>query len=127
MYALIRSVAFIRVLLLFWGGYPYFGHFYEILGISGENGVQSWPPQGIQVSRENGTPPFGVISEVLPRANFVLLAGLGPKLALGRTSEMTPEAWCTVFSAGLGSLGGQYGTQFSPEIPKIAKKCPKMR
>ena len=55
--------------------------------------------------------------------NFALSACPGPKLTLGRTSEMTPEGWCTVFSAGLGFLGGQYGTPFSPEIPKIAKKC----
>ena len=69
--------------------------------------------------------PSGIISEVLPRVDFVLPACLGPKSTLGRTSEMTPDGWCTIFSAGLDSLGGQYGTPFSPEIPKIAKKCPK--
>ena len=42
-----------------------------------------------------------------------------------RASEMTHEGWCTVFSAGLHPLGDQSGTPFSPEIPKIAKKCPK--
>ena len=38
---------------------------------------------------------------------------------------MTPEGRYTVFSAALDSLGGQEFTPFSPEIPKISKKCPK--
>ena len=30
---------------------------------------------------------------------------------------MTPDGWCTVFSARLDSLGGQDWALFSPEIP----------
>ena len=36
------------------GGYPYFGHFLVILGISGENGVQSWPPRGFHALLQKG-------------------------------------------------------------------------
>ena len=84
-----------------------------------------WSPRESKPAEKTVHHPSRVISEVLPRANCVLLACPGPKLALGRTSEMNREGWCTVFSAGLDSLGGQYGTPFPPEIPKIAKKCPK--
>ena len=31
------------------------------------------------------------------------------------------DGWCTVFSAGLDSLGGQERAPFSPEIPQMAK------
>ena len=37
---------------------------------------------------------------------------------------MAHDGWCTGFSAGLHPLGDQSGAPFSPEIPKIAKKCP---
>ena len=76
--------------------------------------MHSWPPRESQPERENGTPPIGVISD----------SKLGPghagsaKSTLGRTSEMTPDGGgCTVFSAGLDSLGGLECTPFSPEIP----------
>ena len=44
---------------------------------------------------------------------------------LGRASEMTSDGWCTVFSAGLDSLGGQQYTPFSPEIPQNGQNGPK--
>ena len=37
---------------------------------------------------------------------------------------MTPYGWCTVFSAGVDSLGGQYGTPFSRN-PSNRQKVPK--
>ena len=44
---------------------------------------------------------------------------------------MTPDGWCTVFSAGLDSLGGQDCTTFSPEIPTNGQndqqKCPQQK
>ena len=53
----------------------YFGHFLEILGISGENGVQSWPSQEVKPAEKTVHHPSGVISEVLPRVD------LGPRHA----------------------------------------------
>ena len=50
---------------------------------------------------------------------------LGPKLALGRTSEMTPEGWCTVFSAGLDSLGGPVRHTVFTGNPQNRQKVPK--
>ena len=38
---------------------------------------------------------------------------------------MTPDGWCTVFSAGLDSMGGQECTPFSPEIPHSGQNGPK--
>ena len=38
---------------------------------------------------------------------------------------MTPDGWCTVFSAGLDSLGGQDCTQFLLEIPQNGPKSPR--
>ena len=105
-------------------GYPYFGHFLAILGISGENGVPDWPPRGCKPAEKTVHHPSWAVSEALPREY------LGPghpgsaKYTLGRASEMTHEGWCTVFFAGLHPMGDQSGTLFSPEI-KIAKKCPK--
>ena len=81
-----------------------FGHFW---GISGENGVHSWPPRESKPAEKTVHHPWGVISEGLPRVNFALPACLGPKSTLGSTSEMTP------YGAGLDSLGGQDCTQFS--------------
>ena len=131
--------------------YPYFGLFLAILGISGENGVLGWSPIGCKPEKTIHHPSWA-ISEALPREYLgpghffskvrdsmvwegktcpktVFLEGGGynplaesAKLIIGRASEMTPEGWCTVFSAGLHPLGG---TPFSPEIPKFAKKCPK--
>ena len=57
------------------GGTPIFGHFLEILGISGENGVQSWPPREFKSAEKTGHQPSGVISEVLPRVDFALPVG----------------------------------------------------
>ena len=98
----------------------YLGHFLAILGDFLQKRCANLPSQGIH-SRENGTPPTGVISEVLPRVD------LGPghagraKSTLGRASEMAPDGWYTVFSASLDSLGGQDCAPFSA---KIAQKCP---
>ena len=106
------------------GGYPCFGHFLEIFGISGETVCNPGLPGNPSQQRKRHT-GLRVISEVLPRVD------LGPrhtgraKSTLGRTSEMTLEGRCTVFSADLDSLGGQDCTPFSPEIPKISKKYPK--
>ena len=78
--------------------------------------------QGVQAQTVHH--PSWVISEVLPRVYFAPPACPEPKYTLWRASEMTPDGWCTVFSAGLDSQGGRYGTLFSPETPKIARKCP---
>ena len=51
---------------------------------------------------------------------------LRPKLTLGRTSEMTPEGRCTVFSADLHSLRGLSGTPFSEGNPQNRQKVPKI-
>ena len=70
---------------------------------------------------------FGKVSpsQTMLWPNFALPACLGPKYTLGKASEMAHDVWCTVFSADLHPLGDQSGTPSSPEIPKIAKKCPK--
>ena len=107
-----------------WRGDTLLKNFLAILGISGEKGVPDWSPRESKPADKTVHHPSGVISEVLPRANLGPGHARSTKLTLGRTSEMTPEGWCTVFSAGLDSLGGQYGTPFPPEITKIAKKCP---
>ena len=85
--------------------------------------------QGRQASIENGTSPFVDHLRGPPEGGvpffhtFTLPVCLGPKYTLGRASEMTPEGRCTVFSAGLDSLGGQYGTPFSPGNPqKVLQK-----
>ena len=44
----------------------------------------------------------------------------GKRAVFTLASKMTR---CTVFSAGLDSLGGQSGTPFSPEIPKSPKSA----
>ena len=105
-------------------GGPYFGHFLEILGISGENGVKSWPPKESKSAEKTVHHPSGG-SEVLPRVDLGLRHAGSAKSTLGRTSEITPKGRGAVFSADLDSLGGQDCTLFSPEIPKISKKCPK--
>ena len=99
-------------------GYPYFGQFLAILGISGENGVK---PAEKPVHH-----PSWVISEVLPRVYFALPACLGPKYTLGRASEMARGGWCTVFSAGLHPLLWETSLahrfqQKSPKLPKTAQ------
>ena len=53
-------------------GQMYVGHFLEILGISGKNGVQSWPPGESKSAEKTAHRPSGVISEVLPRVDFAL-------------------------------------------------------
>ena len=106
-------------------GYPYFKHFVAILGISGENVVQSWPPRDSKPAEKTVHRPSEVIPEVLPKVDLCPRHAGRAKSTLGRTSEMTPDGWCTVFAAGLDSMGSQKCTTFSPEIPKIAKKCPK--
>ena len=37
---------------------------------------------------------------------------------------ITPDGWCTVFSASLDSLGGQDCTPLPPEIPQNGPKSP---
>ena len=82
--------------------YPLFevilDHFGHLLGFPVKTVCNPSLP-GIQASRENGTLPIGVISEVLARVDFALPACLGPKSTLGRTSELTSDGWCTVFFA----------------------------
>ena len=107
------------------GGTPILGTFLRFWGISGENGVQSWPPRESKPAEKTIHHPWGVISEVLPRVGFTLPACPWPKYTVGRTSEMTPHGWCTVFSAGLASLGGQKCTPFSPKIPRNGQNGPK--
>ena len=85
------------------GGYPLFGLFLAIWGISGEKGVPYRPPRESKPAEKTVHHPSGVISEVLPSANLGPRHARSTKLA-GRTSKMTPEGWCTVFSAGLDSL-----------------------
>ena len=87
------------------GVFPLLGHFLAILGISGENGVPYWSPRGSKPADKTVHHPSGVISEVLPRAKFVLLARPGPKLALGKTSEMTPRRVVYRFLCALGFPG----------------------
>ena len=87
------------------GGYTHFEHFLGIGGISGENGVPYWPPRQCKPAEKTVHLPSGVISEVLPRVDFALPACLGPKSTLGRTSEMTPEGRCTVFTGNAGAWG----------------------
>ena len=49
----------------------------------------------------------GVISEVLKRVDLGPRHAGSAKSTLWRTSEMTPDGWCTVFSATLDSMGGR--------------------
>ena len=79
--------------------------------------------QRMQVSRKYGTPPFVGHLRGPPKSVF----GLQTR----RECEIHPrapphEGRCTIFSAGLHPLGDQSGTPFSPKIPKIAKKVPKI-
>ena len=48
---------------------PVCGDFGPFWGISGENGVQSWPPRESKSAEKTVHPPSGVISEVLPRVD----------------------------------------------------------
>ena len=89
------------------GGYPHFGHFLGILDISGENGVPYLPLRQCKLAEKTVHLPSGVISEVLPRVDLGPRHAGSAKLTLGRTSEMTQEGRCTVFSDGLHCLGGQ--------------------
>ena len=83
-----------------------------------------WPPRQCKLAEKAVRLLSEVISEVPPGVN------LGPgrragsaKLARGRISEMTPEGRCTVFSAGLHCLGGQYvftgNAQNHQKVPKM--------
>ena len=99
---------------------PTLGTLWRFRGFPGQNGgLRECKPAEKTVHH-----PSGVISEVLPRVNLGLRHAGSAKLTLGRTSEMTPEGWCTVFSAGLDSLTC-LAHSFHREIPKIAKKCTK--
>ena len=99
----------------------HFGSFWPFVGISGENGVQSWPPRESKPAGKPVHHPSGVISEVLPRVDLGPRHAGSAKLTHGRTSEMTPDGWCTVFSAGLDSLGGQDSHSFHRKSPRMAK------
>ena len=78
---------------------PFWGDFGAFWGISDENGVQYWPARVSKLAEKTIHRPSGVISEVLLKVGFALPACLGPKSTLWGTSEMTPDRWCTVFSA----------------------------
>ena len=54
------------------GGYPCFGHFLEILGISDENGVQSWPPRESTPAEKTGHPSRGVHRPSGPTMGVIL-------------------------------------------------------
>ena len=98
------------------GGYPNLGHFLGFWALPVKTVCPTCLPGSASQQRER------YISEVLPRVIFALPVCSGPKSTLGGTSARTPDGWCTVFSAGLDSLGGHDCTPFSPKIPK---KCPK--
>ena len=102
-------------------GTPILGTFWRFWGISGENGVQSWPPRESKPAEKTAHHSSGVISEVLPRVDFALPVCLGPKSTLGRTAEMTPEGrWC-VFSADLDSLEARIAHRFHRKSQQMAK------
>ena len=72
-------------------GYPYFGHFLAILGISGENGVPDWSPRGCKPVEKTAHHPWWVISEVLPRVYLGSRHAGNAKYTLGKSSEMTHQ------------------------------------
>ena len=80
--------------------------FEVILGHFGHSGGLVLASQGIQASRENGTPPMGGHLRGPPEGQFCTPCMSRAKSTLGSTSEMTPDGWCTVFSAGLDSWEG---------------------
>ena len=96
---------------------PHLGTFWQFWRFPCENGVPDRPLRECKPAEKTVHHPSVVISEVLPRVNFALPACLRPKLTLGRTSEMTPKGWCTVFSAAC------LAHCFDREIPEFAKKC----
>ena len=103
------------------------GTFWRFWGFPGENGVPDSLSENPSQQRKRYTTPQGSSQKVLPRVNFALPAcPRPPKLTFGRTSDMTPEGWCTVFSAGLDSLRGLSGTPFSPGNPQKCQKVPKI-
>ena len=79
-------------------------------GFPGQSGVPDRPPRECKPAEKTVHHPSGVISEVLLRVNLGLGHAGSAKLTLRSTSEMTPEGWCTVFSAGLHFLGGLSST-----------------
>ena len=81
-------------------------------GISGENGVQSWPPKESKLAEKTVLGPRHAGSA---------------KSTLWRTSEMTPDGWFTVFSASLDSMGGQDYPPFPPKIPHNGPNSPQKR
>ena len=98
------------------------------MGISCENGVQSWPSRESKPAEKTAHRPSGIISGVLPRVELGPGHAGSAKLTLGRTSEMTPDGWCTVFSAGLDSGKAKTAHRFHrkspnwPKWPKITSK-----
>jgi len=77
----------------------------------------------MQASRENGALPL--VGHLRRPPEGIFRTPCVSRAQIRRASEMTPDGWCTVISAGLHPLGDQSGTPFSLEISKIAKKCPK--
>ena len=55
-----------------WGGYPYFGHFLVVLGISDESGVPDWSPRGCKPAEKTVHHPSGVISEAPERCDRII-------------------------------------------------------
>ena len=58
-----------------------------------------------------------------PRVYFALPACPGPKYTLGRASEMTPEGWCTVFSAACILWEASLAYCFHRKSPKSPKSA----
>ena len=105
---------------------PILGTLWRFRGFPSQNGVPDRHPRECKPAEKTVHHSSGVISEVLPTVNLGLGHAGSAKLTLGRTSEMTPEGWCTVFSAGLHSLGGgavwhTVLTGKSPISPKSAQ------
>ena len=98
------------------------GTFWRLWGFT-VNGILDYSPRGCKPAEKTVHHPSWVISEALPRVYFALPACLEPKYTLWRASEMTPDGWCTVFSAGIASSGRPVWHTVSPEIPKSPKSA----
>ena len=94
-----------------------------MFGDSSENGVPDWSPRGCKAVEKTVHRTSGVSSEALPRVSRH--AG-SAKYTLGRTSEMTHDGWCTVFSAGLHPLGRPIWHTVFTGNPQNCQKVPKI-
>ena len=97
----------------FWGDFVHFGGFPVKMVFN--PGLLGNPSQ----LRKRYTTHRGVISEVLQRVDFTLPECVGPKLPLGRTSEMTSDelAWIPMEARIVHHFHRK-----SPKMPKIASK-----